>query len=177
MKVKKVESTIRPGNFRIGELKGNLIEVAFFDDIEEVTRTEEDGTEYTLYSYYVYKMQIINRDDLEAYLNDNIDTWLQLAKNNFIAEKAAEIRAIRDKLLAESDKHVLIDRLGIAVPEEINAVTMLSVIKDLFSSLGNVLNGNWSRYRQQLRDITKQKNFPFEVDFPTNPEESKENNE
>lgn len=177
MKVKKVESTIRPGNFRIGELKGNLIEVAFFDDIEEVTRTEEDGTEYTLYSYYVYKMQIINRDDLEAYLNDNIDTWLQLAKNNFIAEKAAEIRAIRDKLLAESDKHVLIDRLGIAVPEEINAVTMLGVIKDLFSSLGNVLNGNWSRYRQQLRDITKQKNFPFEVEFPTIPTESKENNE
>lgn len=177
MKVKKVESTIRPGNFRIGELKGNLIEVAFFDDIEEVTRTEEDGTEYTLYSYYVYKMQIINRDDLEAYLNDNIDTWLQLAKNNFIAEKAAEIRAIRDKLLAESDKHVLIDRLGIAVPEEINTVTMLSVIKDLFSSLGNVLNGNWSKYRQELRDITKQKNFPFEVEFPTNPEESTENNE
>lgn len=177
MKVKKVESTIRPGNFRIGELKGNLIEVAFFDDIEEVTRTEEDGTEYTLYSYYVYKMQIINRDDLEAYLNDNIDTWLQLAKNNFIAEKAAEIRAIRDKLLADSDKHVLIDRLGIAVPEEINAVTMLSVVKDLFSSLGNVLNGNWSKYRQELRDITKQEKFPFEVEFPTNPEESTENNE
>lgn len=177
MKVKKIESTIRPGNFRIGELKGNLIEVAFFDDIEEVTRTEEDGTEYTLYSYYVYKMQIINRDDLEAYINDNIDTWLQLAKNNFIAEKAAEIRAIRDKLLAESDKHVLIDRLGITVPEEINAATMLTVLKDLFSSLGNVLNGNWSKYRQELRDITKQENFPFDVEFPTNPEESTENNE
>lgn len=177
MKVKKVESTIRPGNFRIGEQKGNLIEVVFFDDIEEVTRTEDDGTEYTIYSYYVYKMQIVNRDDLEAYINDNIDTWLQLAKNNFIAEKAAEIRAIRDKLLADSDKHVLIDRLGIAVPEEINAATMLTVLKDLFSSLGNVLNGNWSKYRQELRDITKQENFPFDVEFPTNPEESTENNE
>lgn len=177
MKVKKVESTIRPGNFRIGEQKGNLIEVVFFDDIEEVTRKEEDGTEYTIYSYYVYKMQIVNRDDLEAYINDNIDTWLQLAKNNFIAEKAAEIRAIRDKLLADSDKHVLIDRLGIVVPEEINAATMLTVLKDLFSSLGNVLNGNWSKYRQELRDITKQENFPFDVEFPTNPEESTENNE
>lgn len=177
MKVKKVESTIRPGNFRIGEQKGNLIEVVFFDDIDEVTRTEEDGTEYTIYSYYVYKMQIVNRDDLEAYINDNIDTWLQLAKNNFIAEKAAEIRAIRDKLLADSDKHVLIDRLGIVVPEEITAATMLTVLKDLFSSLGNVLNGNWSKYRQELRDITKQENFPFDVEFPTNPEESTENNE
>lgn len=177
MKVKKVESTIRPGNFRIGDIKDNLTEVVFFDDIEEVTRTEEDGTEYTIYSYYVYKMQIVNRDDLEAYINDNIDTWLQLAKNNFIAEKAAEIRAIRDKLLADSDKHVLIDRLGIVVPEEINAATMLTVLKDLFSSLGNVLNGNWSKYRQELRDITKQENFPFDVEFPTNPEESTENNE
>ncbi len=170
MKVKKVESTVRPGNYEIGEQKGNLTEVAFFDDIEEITRTEEDGTQYTLYSYYVYKLQIISRDDLKAYIDDNIDTWLQMAKNNFIAEKSEEIRAIRDKLLAESDKHVLIDRLGITIPEEINAVTLLGVVKDLFSSLGNVLNGNWSIYRQSLRDITKQENFPFDVEFPTIPE-------
>lgn len=29
MKVKKVESTIRPGNFRIGDIKDNLTEVVF----------------------------------------------------------------------------------------------------------------------------------------------------
>lgn len=51
---------------------------------------------------------------------------------------------------------------------------MLTVIKDLFSSLGNILNGDWSTYRQALRDITKQPNFPFDVEFPTIPGEDKE---
>ena len=117
MKVKKVESTIRPGNFRIGDIKDNLTEVVFFDDIEEVKRTTTDGTEETIYTYYEYAIKIISRDDLEDYINDNLDTWKELAKQNFIASKAAEIRAIRDKLLSESDKHVLIDRLGITIPE------------------------------------------------------------
>ena len=168
MKVKKTESTIRPLNFKIGDHKGNLIEVVFFDDIEEVKRTSEDGSEQTVYLYYEYTV------NLESYINDNYETWLQMAKDNFIASKSAEIRAIRDKLLADSDKHVLIDRLGIEIPETINAATMLSVIKDLFSSLGNILNGDWSTYRQALRDITKQPNFPFDVDFPTIPGEDKE---
>ena len=97
-----------------------------------------------------------------------------MAKDNFIASKSAEIRAIRDKLLADSDKHVLIDRLGIEIPETINAATMLSVIKDLFSSLGNILNGDWSKYRQELRDITKQPNFPYDVEFPKLPGETNE---
>ena len=164
MKVKKVESTIRPSNFRIGDIKDNLTEVVFFDDIEEVKRTTTDGTEETIYTYYEYAIKIISRDDLEDYINE-------LAKQSFIASKAAEIRAIRDKLLSESDKHVLIDRLGITIPDNITATSLLSVIKELFSSLGDVLNGQWATYRQELRDITKQKNFPFEVEFPTIPEE------
>ena len=174
MKVKKTESTIQPLNFRICNHKGNLIEVVFFDDIEEVKRTSEDGSEQTVYLYYEYKINIVNRNDLESYISDNYETWLQMAKDSFIASKSAEIRAIRDKLLADSDKHVLIDRLGIEIPETINAATMLTVIKDLFSSLGNILNGDWSTYRQALRDITKQPNFPFDVDFPTIPGENKE---
>ena len=174
MKVKKTESTIRPLNFKIGDHKGNLIEVVFFDDIEEVKRTSEDGSEQTVYLYYEYTINIVNRDDIESYINDNYETWLQMAKDNFIASKSAEIRAIRDKLLSESDKQVLIDRLGIEIPETINAATMLNVIKDLFSSLGNILNGDWSKYRQELRDITKQPNFPYDVEFPKLPGETNE---
>lgn len=169
MKVKKTESTIRPLNFRIGDHKGNLIEVVFFDDIEEVKRTSEDGSEQTVYLYYEYTINIVNRNDLESYINDNYETWLQMAKDSFIASKSAEIRAIRDKLLSDSDKQVLIDRLGIEIPETINTATMLNVIKDLFSSLGNILNGDWSKYRQELRDITKQPNFPYDVEFPKLP--------
>jgi len=140
MKVKKTESIIRPFKFRIGDHKGNLIEVVFFDDIEEVKRTSEDGSEQTIYLYYEYTTNVVKRNDLESYINENYETWLQMAKDSFIASKSAEIRAIRDKLLADSDKHVLIDR-----------------------------HGDWSTYRQALRDITKQTSFPFDVDFPTIP--------
>lgn len=171
MKIKKIESTIRPDNFKIGDKKGNLIEVVFFDNIEEVTRTTSEGTEEKVYSYYEYPIKVMNRNNLETYINDNIELWFQQAKSQFIAKKAAEIREIRNKLLEDSDKYVLIDRLGITIPDNINAATILTIIKDLFNSLGNVLNGKWSTYRQELRDITKQPNFPFDVEFPTPPEE------
>lgn len=173
MKVRKTESTIRPLNFRIGDQKDNLIEVVFFDDIEEVKRTSDDGSEQTVYLYYEYKTNIVNRSDLETYINDNYETWLQIAKDNFIASKSAEIRAIRDKLLADSDKYVLIDRLGLNLSENITATSLLASVKDLFSSLRNVLNGSIAEYRQALRDITKQEGFPFDVEFPTLPEEAK----
>lgn len=169
MKIRRIESTIKPNNFEIGDRKGNLITVAFFDDIKTEKRTSEEDKEQTIYTYYKYELNVVYRDDLESYIGENISTWLELAKNDFITKAAAEIRSIRDKLLADSDKHVLIDRLGIEIPETINAATMLSVIKDLFTSLGNVLNGDWSKYRQELRDITKQPNFPFDVEFPTIP--------
>lgn len=169
MKVKKIESTIKPDNFSIRNQIDNLTEVVFFDDITEEKRTSDTGEESIVYSYYEYTLKIVSRDDIESYINENLETWQKLAKDNFIATKSEEIRAMRDQLLSESDNKVLIDRLGIKIPDTITATTLLQVIKDLFSSLGNVLNGDWSTYRQELRDITKQPNFPFDVEFPVKP--------
>ena len=171
MKVKRTESTIKPNDFEIRDRKGSLIEVAFFDDIKEETRTSEDETEQVMYTYYTYTLQIVYRDDIEEYIEENLAIWKELAKNNFIATKAAEIRALRDKLLAESDSHVLLDRAGFNLPNSISATTMLSAVKDFFSTLKDLVNGDWAEYRQKLRDITKQPNFPFDVDFPTSPGE------
>lgn len=61
---------------------------------------------------------------------------------------ATEIREIRDKLLAESDKEVLPDRTT-KTSSEFKA---------------------WAEYRQELRDITEQKGFPFAVEWPKKPE-------
>ena len=63
-------------------------------------------------------------------------------------EKEAErVRQIRNQLLAASDCEVLPDRL--------------TKSSSAFKA--------WSEYRQALRDITKQKSFPFEVVFPDKP--------
>ena len=40
----KTKSTIAPEKFKIGDRKGNLIEVAFFDDVKEIQ--EEESTQY-----------------------------------------------------------------------------------------------------------------------------------
>lgn len=163
----KARSTIAPKNFKIGDRKGNLIEVAFFDDIKEIQEEEE-----TLYEYSIYTIKTIFREDLESFINDNYESWLTLAKETDYQVVANEVREKRNKLLEESDKQLLLDRLAIDLPDEINAVNLLSVVVKLFDNLKSILNGEWAEYRQKLRDITTQEGFPYNVEFPVKPDET-----
>lgn len=174
MKVKKVESTIKPNDYEIRSQTDNLVEVVFFDNITEETRTSDDGTKQTIYTYYENPINIVYREDIKAYIEDNIETWKQQAKQQFEDTIAANIRSIRNKLLSESDSYVLFDRSGLKLPENITATSMLTAFKDLISSLKTLVSGDWAKYRQALRDITKQKGFPYDVEFPTKPEEDSE---
>lgn len=82
-------------------------------------------------------------------------------------ESAAEFcRKIRNKLLEESDAEMSLDRLGLSVPSGATFTAWLSFLK----GLGNALTGAWSTYRKQLRDLTEQQGFPFNVTFPEKPE-------
>lgn len=160
----KARSTIAPKNFKIGDRKGNLIEVAFFDDVIEIKEEEE-----TLYEYSVYTIKTIFREDLESFINDNYESWLTLAKETDYQAVAKEIREKRNKLLEESDEHLLLDRLGLDIPEEITATNFLSVLETFFSNFHEILNGEWAKYRQTLRDLPKQDGFPYNVIFPEKP--------
>lgn len=160
----KVRSTITPNKYEIGDRIGNLIEVAFFCDIEEIK--EEDTI---FYEYSVFKLKTIYRDDLEKNIKNNYEDWLELAKNKDYDKVAEKIREKRNQLLTESDEHLLLDRLGLNVPEEINATNFLSVLKTFFDNIRDLLSGEWAKYRQELRDITKQKGFPYDVKFPERP--------
>lgn len=162
----KARSTIAPKNFKIGDRKGNLIEVAFFDDVKEI---QEEET--TIYEYSVFTLKTIYRNDLESYINDNYKDYLALAKETDYEIEATKVREKRNELLADSDKFLLLDRLGIALPDEITATTLLTSVKEFFDNLNEVLSGEWAKYRQDLRDLTKQEGFPYEVEFPKKPEE------
>lgn len=86
-------------------------------------------------------------------------------------EAAAEAaRKIRDKLLEESDKEVVLDRLGLRVPTG----KTFTVWLDFLTTLGQALNGEWTRYREALRDLPEQEGFPFEITWPTKPETTPE---
>ena len=69
-------------------------------------------------------------------------------------------RKIRNKLLDETDKEISLDRLGLDTSSALKFIV----------SLTSVLNGAWATYRQELRDISKQDGFPFNIIFPVSPD-------
>lgn len=82
-------------------------------------------------------------------------------------ESAAVIaRAIRDRLLKESDAELAVDRMGLEVPEG----NTFSAWLDFLKGLGEMLKGKWAKYRQELRDLPQQEGFPLNTKFPEKPD-------
>ena len=115
--------------------------------------------EYTL---IVPASQALNKR-IEA----NFEMWLNKAISEDYDRAAAEVRAARDKLLAESDKEMVLDRMELEVPTGVSFSAWLDFLKGLASAIG----GAWAQYRQALRDIPTQPGFPYSVDFPEPPSE------
>lgn len=169
----RVESRERPANnFILDNRKGNLIEVTFFDDIKSEMRKEQDSdNEVEVFTYKVYKITTTFREDLEEHIQNNLNDWLESLKEQEKDSLATEIREKRNKLLEESDKYMILDRLTMNFPQEISLTNIVSVIKDFFKTLSNIKNGSWAKYRQELRDLPNQEGFPYDVKFPDKPEE------
>lgn len=169
----RVESRERPANsFILDNRKGNLIEVTFFDDIKSEMRKEQDSdNEVEVFTYKVYKITTTFRDNLEKHIQNNLNDWLESLKEQEKNSLASEIREKRNKLLEESDKYMILDRLTMNFPQEISLTNVVSVLKDFFKTLSNIKNGSWAKYRQELRDLPNQKGFPYDVKFPDKPEE------
>lgn len=106
----------------------------------DITSEEVDGE--TRYKAVEYSTQV-NANGFEL-TQDFIDALIA----DETTKAAAAVRAIRNKLLADSDKEILPDRLNKS--------------SSAFKA--------WSDYREQLRDIPEQEGFPFNVIFPDKPE-------
>lgn len=72
-------------------------------------------------------------------------------------------RLVRNKLLDMSDKEVTLDRSN---PDISSSIAF-------FSSLKNIICGEWAVYRQALRDITELEGFPLNFEFPLSPDQNK----
>lgn len=86
----------------------------------------------------------VEYDNNAWYQNWTITNLTPEEQSYIISNKAAEARAFRNRLLIESD---------------------WTQFKDINPQISN----NWAPYRQQLRDITTQPGFPFEVVWPNLP--------
>ncbi len=151
MKVKrKTESFTRPPLFDIS-ISDDIATIRFAENVtEKVIEATEDEGEQKVYEYDSYTLKIKKRADFESDITSNYDSWLAKAKQIEHDELAAEIRAKRDALLAETDKEFVLDRINL-------------------NDLSGLSNNPMARYRQALRDIPEQEGFPYNVRFPNKP--------
>ena len=150
----KTESNTYPEKLKITKFneEQKCVLIVDMDSVVEKTRDEEVYYEFDAFEMFT---QATNE-----YITEKVDELLQLLKTKEYNDLADAIREKRNRLLAESDKYMALDRLGLDTS---------SAIKFL-ASLKNVFQNNYATYRQALRDITDQPGFPYDVEFPEKPE-------
>lgn len=169
----KTYSDIRPEKgYDIENVENGKCTVLFFDNIQEESQEissveNEENTIKTMYSYDLYALEVTYRQNLAEEIEKNLESWLNKAKEKDYNEVAAEIRAKRNELLNETDKEMCLDRIGLEMPEGSSFAVWINFLK----SLGNAVTGKIAKYRQELRDITKQEGFPYNVVWPTKDKE------
>lgn len=171
----KQESDSKPlKNYEIENIKDGKCDVVLFDlnSIEEVESISEDGEAKVLYRYNSYRIRKSHNQGLLNMLDNDFETVLKLAIKQDYDTEASKIRKIRNKLLADTDKEMAFDRLKLEIPENITMANIIKVFKDFSSALSDISNSEMAKYRQELRDITKQEGFPYNVIFPKKPEDN-----
>lgn len=169
-------SDIKPEkNFSIENVENGKCTVLFFDNIQEEKESQEVENENTsnkiIYSYDTYSIEIPYRENLAETIEKDINNWLNSVKEKDYNEVATKVREIRNQLLAETDKEMCFDRLGIEIPEKITATNLVSVVTSVFEGIAKILNNNVTKYRQELRDLPDQEGFPYNVVWPTKDKE------
>ena len=102
---------------------------------------------------------IINAQKAE--MDDVLLSAYKRACEDHNEQDAAEFaRKIRNKLLDRSDKEMSLDRLGLDTSSSTKFIT----------SLAKTFTGGWAKYRQALRDLSEQDGFPFNIEFPKEPD-------
>ena len=136
----KAESNIKPNNYEIENIHKNRCDLILYDNIQEYVAEDET----IRYLYDIYRIEICYNVDTEKELSEKYKEYLETAKKIEFEELANEIRNKRNELLAETDWTQMQD-----------------------SPLSEEKIEKYKKYRQALRDIPEQKEFPFNVVFPS----------
>lgn len=175
----QIESDTKPEKFAIENVLNGKCDIVINDEVKKVEEKiiDETGKENIKekYIFNSYRISTNYRDNLNDELKNEkeYEKWVSDLRNKYYNEKAQEVRNIRNELLKESDANMCLDRMGLNIPEG----TTFSAWLSFFKSLGSAISGEMAKYRQELRDITKQEGFPFNVVFPTKPNTNEESEE
>lgn len=136
-----------PRSFSLAQLATENPEVSFPDAPSAGLLAE-----YSVYAFYVPDPpsfdQLTQQAVQGSFAQDQSGNWYVpwVVENLPVDQASANVRAQRDRLLAESDWVIIkATETGQPVPPE------------------------WLAYRQALRDITKQEGFPYAVVWPVKP--------
>ena len=143
----KITNTIAPqAKFSVA---GNT--ATFYANLAEAVETDgSTGEAVTLWTYEQYELPVQLTSNLEAQITENYDVWLQKAKDFELAQEEQKVREYRDKLLNECDLVYC------------NAAN--------WAAMGKEKRAQWQKYKQGLRDVTKQEGFPGQLVFPVKPD-------
>ena len=158
------------GEFRGGTLSEDVWYPLVADDVNSKgLKVVIDNKEYTSDKYLFYMDNNIYKRlaKIETITNlqkSNLMETLQAAYKSACEEKdeaqASEYaRAIRNSLLEQSDKEMVLDRFKVDTSSTINFI----------ASIKQIFENNWISYRQQLRNLPEQEGFPFNAIFPELP--------
>lgn len=139
----KTTSTVKPYRLELhhSARTGRAL-LAFNENI--ISEDTEDGIVYKCDTYY---LDYPHDDLLEQRVSDRYDEWLGMAKQAEYDKLASKIKYEREKLLTETDWTQALDApIGPESREELRI------------------------YRQALRDITEQPDYPHSVEWPEQPE-------
>lgn len=121
----KAESTVKPAVPFELEIDGEVSTVKFYENIEKITITVEEE-EVIKYEYDEYQIKVPSRENLSSSIEQNYDSWLQLAK-----EKESEPKPETDQekiLRLEKENR----QLGVELSErEINEIILGREISNL----------------------------------------------
>jgi len=142
---------------------GNECLVLLTENIQEKILPGDEGESETEYCFDRYTITVPYRDNLEQDVAAEPEKWLSIAKEKEIEELSAQIRKKRNELLAESDNAFCIDRICHDI-SDISTTTFTEKLRELSES-------PITKYRQALRDIPEQEGFPYNVIWPTKPQQ------
>lgn len=134
----KTESTTRQPQYVIEPLEFGRVRVTLYANETPVER--EDGTHFI---YDKYSADTPDRPALGQYISAHFDEWVNNYRATEISELASAVRAERDTKLAKCDWTQAAD-----------------------APLTDDARVAWQEYRQALRNVPQQVNFPYNVEWP-----------
>lgn len=137
----KTESVTMPVSPYEVETNGEYANVLFFENVESLP---EEPDEPPRYQYDFYRIDgLKNRPSLIDSIERDVGSWINMAKELEYKKLANAIRDKRNTLLSETDWTQTMD-----APLDTDDVEKYKV------------------YRQALRDIPEQGEFPYDVEWP-----------